>query len=200
MSEMFDVPNMAHDKDEPRSPALAGAAAQGPRQRLTALQDRFIDSWGELATIWGTQRSGGRLHSLLYITPEPLCAEDIGERLQISHGNTSTTVRQLVSAGVIRRMHRPGERRAYFASEPDPWQWMKNTIRQRREREVAPVLRMMKELLGEVEALERDTPEELLPEWRATRDKIAGFLGFLEQLLRLLDTFIGDPRAPAGAV
>jgi DNA-binding transcriptional regulator GbsR (MarR family) len=195
---MFDVPNMAHDKDEAQPPALAAVPAQGPRQRLTALQDRFIDSWGELATIWGTQRSGGRLHSLLYITPEPLCAEDIGERLQISHGNTSTTVRQLVSAGVIRRMHRPGERRAYFASEPDPWQWMKNTIRQRREREVAPVLRMMKELLGEVDALERETPEELLPEWRATRDKIAGFLGFLEQLLRLLDTFIGDPRHTPG--
>ncbi len=196
---------MAQDKDEAQPPALAPApstaTAEGARERLTALQDRFIDSWGELATIWGTQRSGGRLHSLLYITPEPLCAEDIGERLQISHGNTSTTVRQLVSAGVIRRMHRPGERRAYFASEPDPWQWMKNTIRQRREREVAPVMRMMKELLGEVEALERDTPEDLLPEWRSTRDKIAGFLNFLEQLLRLLDTFIGDPRQmPVGPV
>jgi DNA-binding transcriptional regulator GbsR (MarR family) len=190
---MFDVTNMAHDKAQPTPPQ----SAEDPRQRLTALQDRFIDSWGELATIWGTQRSGGRLHSLLYITPEPLCAEDIGERLQISHGNTSTTVRQLVSAGVIRRMHRPGERRAYFASEPDPWQWMKNTIRQRREREVAPVLRMMQELLGEVDAMEKDTPPELLAEWRSTRDKIAGFLGFLEQLLRLLDTFIAEPRNKA---
>jgi DNA-binding transcriptional regulator GbsR (MarR family) len=184
---------MAHDKAHPTPPR----SGEEPRQRLTALQDRFIDSWGELATIWGTQRSGGRLHSLLYITPEPLCAEDIGERLQISHGNTSTTVRQLVSAGVIRRMHRPGERRAYFASEPDPWQWMKNTIRQRREREVAPVLRMMQELLGEVDAMEKDTPPELLAEWRSTRDKIAGFLGFLEQLLRLLDTFIAEPRNKA---
>jgi DNA-binding transcriptional regulator GbsR (MarR family) len=193
---MFDVTNMAHDKDAAQvpPPGLPGDA----RQRLSTLQDRFIDSWGDLATIWGTQRSGGRLHSLLYITPEPLCAEDIGDRLQISHGNTSTTVRQLLSAGVIRRMHRAGERRAYFASEPDPWQWMKNTIRLRRDRECMPVIRMMKELLAEVEELERDTPRELLPELHATRDKIAGFLGFLEQLLTLIDTFVGDPARPQG--
>jgi DNA-binding transcriptional regulator GbsR (MarR family) len=198
MSEMFDVTNMAHDKEEPLAQVAPLPPSADPRQRLTHLQDRFIDSWGELATIWGTQRSGGRLHSLLYITPEPLCAEDIGERLQISHGNTSTTVRQLVSAGVIRRMHRPGERRAYFSSEPDPWQWMKNTIRMRREREVAPVLRMMKELLSEVEMLERDIPEELAPELKATRDKVASFLGFLEQLLILLDTFIAEPKRANG--
>jgi len=182
---------MSRDKDETVAmPSPPAGDSPDARKRLAFLQDRFIDSWGELATIWGSQRSGGRLHSLLYITPEALCAEDIGERLQISHGNTSTTVRHLLSAGVIKRMHRPGERRAYFASEPDPWQWMKNTIRQRREREVMPVLKAMRELLAEVDGLEAQSPREMLPEVQATREKIAGFLTFLEQLLMLLDTFI----------
>lgn len=194
---MFDVPNMSHGEPSSTPSASLPAEPRDVRRRLSSLQDRFIDSWGELATIWGTQRSGGRLHSLLYIAPDPLCAEDIGERLQISHGNTSTTVRQLLSAGVIRRMHRPGERRAYFSSEPDPWQWMKNTIRQRREREVMPVLRMMRELLDELAALERDAPRELLAELHATRDKIQVFLGFLEQLLMLLDTFVAEPQEQA---
>lgn len=182
---------MLRGGDEPPSsaPAMTADPAEA-RRKLAALQDRFIDSWGELATIWGTQRSGGRMHSLLFITPEPLCAEDIGERLQISHGNTSTTVRQLLSAGVIRRMHRPGERRAYFSSEPDPWQWMKNTIQQRREREVMPVVRAMRELLEQLNGLERDAPRELLTELCATRDKIQTFLGFLEQLLMLIDNFV----------
>ncbi len=137
------------------------------------------------------------MHSLLYIAAEPLCAEEIGERLQISHGNTSTTVRQLVSAGVVRRMHRAGERRAYFTSEPDPWQWMRNTIRARREREVLPVLKAVRALLDEAEAFEREaapnTEEGLLAEARTTRDKIAVFYTFLEQLLGLLDAFITDP-------
>jgi DNA-binding transcriptional regulator GbsR (MarR family) len=188
---MFDVTDMVRDGGESPTPGPGMTADPADaRRKLSALQDRFIDSWGELATIWGTQRSGGRMHSLLFITPDPLCAEDIGERLQISHGNTSTTVRQLLSAGVIRRMHRPGERRAYFSSEPDPWQWMKNTIQQRREREVMPVVRAMRELLEQVSGLERDAPRELLPELCATRDKIQTFLSFLEQLLLLIDNFV----------
>lgn len=173
------------------------AEASGPaveaRAKLERLQHDFIESWGELATIWGSQRSGGRLHSLLYISPDPLCAEEIGERLQISHGNTSTTVRQLVDSGVVRRMHRAGERRAYFTSEPDPWQWMRNTIRTRREREVLPVLKAVRALLQEAEAMERDAPRELLSELRATRDKISVFYTFLEQLLGLIDAFVAEP-------
>lgn len=194
MSEMFDTTDARENARV--SPPPAGPQGD-PRERLTALQDRFIDSWGDLATIWGTQRSGGRLHSLLFITPEPLCAEEIGERLQISHGNTSTTVRQLLSAGVIRRMHRTGERRAYFASEPDPWQWMRNTVRQRRDRDFMPVLRAMRGFLKEAEELESTAPSELLAELRATRDKIQVFLNFLEQLLAIIDNFVKEPTQPS---
>jgi DNA-binding transcriptional regulator GbsR (MarR family) len=164
--------------------------------RLAELQGRFIESWGELALIWGTQRSGGRLHSLLFISPEALCAEEIGERLQISHGNTSTTVRHLLSSGVIRRVHRPGERRAFFQSEPDPWQWLRNTIRVRRDREVAPVFATMRALLQDVDAFEANAPAELIAEARAMREKVRTFYGFLEQLLRLIDTFVAEPTAP----
>ena len=57
------------------------------------------------------------------------------------------TVRQLLGNGVIRRLHRPGERRAYYMSEPDPWQWMRNTIAARREREVLPVINALRGLL-----------------------------------------------------
>ncbi len=188
---MSEIPDYSPDSSK------SDDSESATRVRLARLQHDFIESWGELATIWGSQRSGGRLHSLLFITPEPLCAEEIGERLQISHGNTSTTVRQLVSAGVARRMHRPGERRAYFTSEPDPWQWMRNTIRARREREVLPVLKAVRALLDEAEALQRagttDMPAELLSELKTTRDKIGVFYTFLEQLLSLLDAFITEP-------
>jgi DNA-binding transcriptional regulator GbsR (MarR family) len=192
---MFDVTNMSRQADEPSTPAqgLTADAAE-VRQKLSGLQDRFIDSWGELATIWGTQRSGGRMHSLLYINPDALCAEDIGDRLQISHGNTSTTVRQLLSAGVIRRMHRPGERRAYFSSEPDPWQWMKNTVQQRRERELMPVVRLMRELIEQLNGLEREAPRDLLPELKATHEKVQTFLTFLEQLMAIIDGFVAPSQ------
>ncbi len=185
---------MSEDHDN----SVASEAARTSRAQLHRLQRDFIESWGDLATIWGSQRSGGRLHSLLYIASEPLCAEEIGERLQISHGNTSTTVRNLVASGVVRRMHRSGERRAYFTSEPDPWQWMRNTIRARREHEVVPVLKAVRALLDEAESLEREAPRELLAELRTTRDKISVFYTFLEQLLNLVDAFIAEP-VPASA-
>ena len=129
------------------------------------------------------------------MSPEPLHAEGIGERLQISHGNTSTTVRQLLGNGVIRRLHRPGERKAYYTSEPDPWQWMRNTIRQRVAREVMPVMEAMRTLLAETEQLEGEAPSELAAELRATRDKITIVLRFLEQLMTMMETFLEQPLA-----
>lgn len=187
---MFDF----QERTESSEPSEDSAAQA--RVRLTDIQDRFIDRWGDLANIWGTQRSGGRMHGLLFVSPEPMHAEGIGDRLQISHGNTSTTVRQLLGNGVIRRLHRPGERKAYYTSEPDPWQWMRNTIRQRVAREVMPVMEAMRTLLRETEELECEAPADLAAELRATRDKITVVLRFLEQLLAMMEAFLEQPPSP----
>jgi DNA-binding transcriptional regulator GbsR (MarR family) len=69
------------------------------------IEDRFIEVWGEISALWGVNKSVGRIQALLYLAAEPLDIEFIGQRLQISHGNTSTSIRDLLGWGVIRRVH-----------------------------------------------------------------------------------------------
>src|SRR5215471_8289396 len=81
---------------------------------LRNAQDTFIRRWGEMGQTWGINRTMAEIHALLYITAQPLCTDDVMERLNISRGNASMSLRALCDWGVIRRLHKRGERREYF--------------------------------------------------------------------------------------
>ena len=59
-------------------------------QQLITAQDLFIRRWGEMGQTWGINRTMAEIHALLYITAQPLCTDDVMERLNISRGNAST--------------------------------------------------------------------------------------------------------------
>ena len=108
--------------------------ADRPATALTEVEDRFISLWGDISALWGVNRSVGRIHALLFLSRQPLDMETITERLQISHGNCSTSIRDLLAWNSIRRVHVSGERRVLYESEQDPWTWFHACIRERRRR------------------------------------------------------------------
>ncbi|MEY2795184.1 MAG: hypothetical protein RIR10_900, partial [Planctomycetota bacterium] len=113
---------------------------------LTAAQDRFIAFWGEMGTRWGVQRSMAEVHALLFIAGEPLTAEDIMERLAISRGNVSMTLKQLVEWGLVQRVKprakagEKSERREYHQAEQDVWKLFYTILRARKRREFDPLI------------------------------------------------------------
>src|SRR6476646_7042845 len=115
---------------------------------IDEIQDRFINEWGDLVTVWGLNKTMGQIHALLYITGEPLTADAIMERLNISRGNVSMNLRALMSWGVVHRQHRKGDRKQYFVAEEDPWRWFKNVVRERRKREVEPIIEAFSDTLA----------------------------------------------------
>ncbi|MGA1392271.1 MAG: GbsR/MarR family transcriptional regulator [Phycisphaerales bacterium] len=74
--------------------------------RLRETQDRFIALWGDMGSHWGVPRSMAEIHALLFIVGEPLSADEIMERLRVSRGNVSMTLRSLVEWGIVSRSHR----------------------------------------------------------------------------------------------
>src|SRR5690606_7313604 len=86
----------------PASPA-ARPRARTPEERLQEVQDLFIRRWGEMGATWGINRTMTEIHALLYITGQPLCTDDVMERLSISRGNASMCLRALQDWGIIRR-------------------------------------------------------------------------------------------------
>lgn len=101
---------------------------------LRAAQDRFIEFWGEMGTRWGVQRSVAEVHALLFIAGEPLSAEDIMERLSISRGSVSTTLKQLDEWGLVQRVRIKdrSERREYHQAEQDVWKLFYTILRARK--------------------------------------------------------------------
>src|SRR6478752_1097845 len=114
----------------------------------TEVQDRFVNEWGDLVTVWGLNKTMGQIHALLYITGQPMTADEIIDRLNISRGNVSMNLRALMSWGVVHRQHRKGDRKQYFVAEEDPWRWFKNIVRERRKREVEPIIEAFTDTLA----------------------------------------------------
>ena len=109
---------------------------------IRAAQDRFIEFWGEMGTRWGVQRSVAEVHALLFIAGEPLSAEEIMERLSISRGSVSTTIKQLAEWGLIQRVRLKdrNDRRDYHQAEQDVWKLFYTILRARKRREFDPLV------------------------------------------------------------
>jgi DNA-binding transcriptional regulator GbsR (MarR family) len=107
---------------------------------LTDAQDRFIAAWGQMGSTWGISRTMAEIHALLYITADALNTDEVMERLAISRGNASMSLRALCDWGIVSKVHKRGDRKEYFQAEADVWVMLKHIIRERLRREVQPVL------------------------------------------------------------
>ena len=59
---------------------------------LDPITEKFILHWGEMGTRWGVNRTVAQIHALLYLSPQPLNAEDIAKTLSIARSNVSTSL------------------------------------------------------------------------------------------------------------
>src|SRR3954466_2856545 len=82
---------------------------------------QFVEHWGLMARSWGINATMGELFALLYITGRDWTADALRQTLEISRGNVSMNLRELMAWGVVHRVHRSGERREFYRAEADVW-------------------------------------------------------------------------------
>ena len=87
-----------------------------------------------------------QIHALLLLATEPLSAEEIMEELQMSRGNVNMNLRALMDWGIVKKEHRVGERREFFSTGKDVWELAKQVSRERRRREIEPILNVLAEV------------------------------------------------------
>ncbi|ADV48052.1 MarR family transcriptional regulator [Cellulophaga sp. E16_2] len=109
-------------------------------------KDKFISTWGSLGTLWGINKAMAQIQALLFISTKPLSTEEIMEELQISRGNTSMNVRQLIDWGIVTKELVPGERKEYFSTEKDVQELARVIAKERSRREIQPVIKTLKEV------------------------------------------------------
>src|SRR5437773_6454248 len=113
-------------------------------QRLEKVEDQFVDQWDTMSRLWGISSTMARIHGLLYITGAALSMDDIMDRLAISRGNVSMNLSKLVEWGLVRRVHKRGDRRDYYESLTDVWEMFTLVASQRKRREIDPMVNMLR--------------------------------------------------------
>ena len=123
--------------------------------KLTEAKQQFIGSWGAFGTHWGINRTMAQIHALLLISPDPMTQDDIMEELDISRGNTNMNIRELINWRLVERVLLPGERKEYFSAEKDIWKVVKQIVKERKKRELEPMLQLL-DKLEEVDGDKKD--------------------------------------------
>ena len=118
-------------------------------------KNKFIQTWGALGSQWGINKTMAQIHALLLVAADPLSTEDIMDQLQISRGNTNMNVRELMDWGIVDKILKPGERKEFFLAEKDIWKVAMRIVKERKRREVEPILNVLNEL-KEVEGAKTD--------------------------------------------
>ena len=162
--------------------------------------DRFIEAWGRMGSVWGISRTMAEVHALLYITGDALCTDDIMARLEISRGNASMSLRSLQDWGIIKRVHRRGDRKEYFVADQDVWMIFRSIVRERMKREIDPLLVSLHEIRdhtredGEKAASDIDERLDAMIEFFETATGLAErFIGPTGPGLRLAASLLGVP-------
>src|SRR5881409_888758 len=117
--------------------------------RLTPVMQRYIIHWGEMGTRWGLNRTVAQIHALLYLSPQPLHAEEIAETLGVARSNVSTSLRELQGWGIVKLVHVLGDRRDHFETLKDVWEMFRIVLDERKKREIDPTLSMIRACIAE---------------------------------------------------
>ena len=119
--------------------------------KLTPVQQKFILHWGEMGTRWGINRTVAQIHALLFISPQPLNADDIVETLGVARSNVSTSLKELQSWGIVKMVHILGDKRDHFESMKDVWEMFRVVLNERKRREIDPTMQMLDECIADAE-------------------------------------------------
>ena len=149
--------------------------------KLTAHQQKFINTWGTLGTNWGINKTMAQIHALLLVSENPLTTEDMMDVLKISRGNTNMNVRALVDWGLANKEMVSGDRRDYYMAKKDIWVIARQIATQRRKRELEPVIAALQEL-------KKETPQD--KEHKELLSRVADIEDFSIKVDGMLEKFV----------
>ena len=161
------------------------------RRSLDEAKATLIRCWGEMAPYWGISRTMAEVHALLFICPGALCTDEIMAELSISRGNASMTLRSLLDWGLVRRVHQKGDRKDYYTCDASVWTIFENIARQRKRREVEPIVDTIShccDLARRAEGTLQDPQANR--EAQQYRSRLEEMVDFLRVLNRLFESFL----------
>ena len=181
---MIEVPSKPPASDKPRALSPSEAAVS--------------DVVGRLIEFWGFKRNMGRVWTVLYLSPEPLSAEDLRHALQLSSGAVSMTLSELARWGVVRRVWIQGERKDFYTAEVQLWRMISRVFNERERSEILAAIDAFEEALRQLDRTRKTSPD---PAARARaelqHERISQLLELSRLGKRLLDALVATAKVDA---
>lgn len=152
--------------------------------------ERFVVAWGEMGEVWGVNRSVSQIQALLYVSDRPLSAEEIADQLRLARSNVSTSLRELLSWSLIRRVSALGERRDFYEAEADVFEMVRRIAAGRKTREIDPAIAALRQCLAAADGDVRISSQ--------ARGRIRAMLDFTEGVARSFDEVLQLPSPVLG--
>ena len=114
--------------------------------QLDEAKKKFLNTWADLASQWGISKSMSCVHAYLLIQPEEVNTDDIREALNLSIGSVNTSLNNLIDWGLIYKTKVPGSRKDHYFAEKDMWTVFRQILKNRKEKELKPLLKTLDEL------------------------------------------------------
>lgn len=155
---------------------------------LTPSIEKFITTWGEMASKWCVNRTVAEVHAFFYLSADPLNAEDVASALSFSRSNVSASMRELESRGLITPIHVRGDRKQYYETTKDPWEAFRVILDDHKRRVIDPAIATFRACL---EAQTLTAPEDSY-----TLERMRGVVSFFDAINPLYDELRRLPNGP----
>jgi DNA-binding transcriptional regulator GbsR (MarR family) len=155
---------------------------------LTDFEVGVIDLFVGATRLVGLPKSVGEIYGLLYISPNPVCLDDLVARLQISKGSASQGLRFLRNLGAVKQIYVPGERRDHYVAQAE----LKKLVGGLLNEEIKPHVDAGSDRLNALEAMLKveDAGDQ---EFYAERVKrLRNWQSRASKLIRVMKTFLGE--------
>jgi len=119
--------------------------------KLTEAREQLVASWGSIGGHWGINRTLAQIHALLLANSRPMSTEDIMAELNISRGNANMNIRELIAWGLVKKVVVAGERKEFFVAAKDAWTIVGIIARERKKRELEPLIKALEQITIEEE-------------------------------------------------
>jgi DNA-binding transcriptional regulator GbsR (MarR family) len=167
------------------------------RRSLWPSELYISDVLGRIIEFWGFKRNMGRVWAVLYLSPEPLTAQDLRELLRLSSGAVSMTLNELSRWGVVRKVWIQGDRRDHFAAEVQLWRMISRVLAERERVEIQAAIEACEEALRFLESRGRPSDAKERARIELQTERIKALLDLAKLGRRLLDALLSTAKLDA---
>ncbi len=153
---------------------------------LSEIEKEVVDIFVRIAGVLSLPRSVGELYGVLFISPRPMCIDDLMRKLKISKGSTSQGLKILRSFGAVNPVYVAGDRRDFFSAEAELRKIVAGFVNE----QIRPYMDSGKERMARIESLLAvEDPEKI--EFIAERiDRLKGWQKRANALLPFAMNFV----------